>query len=117
MEGIDIMEENIEQLVSNFKAYHQEDPDLVASCGGRFEILGNHTDHNHGLCIASACNLEIIAAVKKNNKKIIRLKSLGFPIDELDLSDLTIKNIKMTSGLTSITNPSTDIIVINTNVF
>ena len=84
------MEENIEQLVSNFKAYHQEDPDLVASCGGRFEILGNHTDHNHGLCIASACNLEIIAAVKKNNKKIIRLKSLGFPIDELDLSDLKI---------------------------
>ncbi len=82
------MEENIEQLISNFRTFHQEEPELVASCGGRFEILGNHTDHNHGLCIASACNLEIIAAVKKNNNKVVRLKSLGFPIDELDLSDL-----------------------------
>lgn len=75
-------------LVNQFEAYHMEKAELVASCGGRFEILGNHTDHNHGLCIASACNLEITAAVRKTNDKVVRLKSVGFPLDELDLSNL-----------------------------
>ncbi len=85
------MENEIKQIISNFELYHGEKPTLVASCGGRFEILGNHTDHNHGLCIASACNLEIIAAVSKNKDKYVRLKSVGFPVDELDLSNLDIR--------------------------
>lgn len=84
------MEENIINLISQYKAFHQEEPELVASCGGRFEILGNHTDHNHGLCLASACNLEIIAAVRKNKDKRVVLKSVGFPVDELDLENLDI---------------------------
>ena len=83
------MEEKIENLINSFAAYFSCKPDLVASCGGRFEILGNHTDHNHGLCIASACNLEIIAAIKKNGNKEVCLKSLGFPIDEITLNDLS----------------------------
>ena len=84
------MEENISKIISLHEAYHQEKIDMVVSCGGRFEILGNHTDHNHGMCIASACNLEIVATVKKNSNKIVKLKSLGFPIDELDLSNLKV---------------------------
>ena len=84
------MEENISKIISLHEAYHQEKVDMVVSCGGRFEILGNHTDHNHGMCIASACNLEIVATVKKNSNKIVKVKSLGFPIDELDLSNLKI---------------------------
>ena len=84
------MEENIERVVGLFEHFHQEKAEYVFSCGGRFEILGNHTDHNHGLCIASACNLEIIAAVKKVNSKEVKLKSLGFPLDEVDLSNLEV---------------------------
>ena len=84
------MEENVNRIISLHEQYHQEKPDLVVSCGGRFEILGNHTDHNHGLCIASACNLEIVSTVKKNSNKEVRLKSLGFPLDEIDLSNLKI---------------------------
>ena len=84
------MEENIKQLIELFEEFHGEKVELVASCGGRFEILGNHTDHNHGLCIASACNLEIIAAVRKKEGTMVKLKSKGFPIDEVDLSDLSI---------------------------
>jgi galactokinase len=88
------MEENIKNLVNNYKAYHSEDPELVCSCGGRFEILGNHTDHNHGLCLASACNLEIIAAVKKRKDKVVVLKSLGYQENQVDLSDLSIVELE-----------------------
>ena len=85
------MEQKIETVLSNFESYFNSKPEMVVSCGGRFEILGNHTDHNHGLCIASACNLEIVAAVKKNKDKQVELKSLGFQLNDLSLDDLTAK--------------------------
>ena len=85
------MEQKIETVLSNFESYFNSKPEMVVSCGGRFEILGNHTDHNHGLCIASACNLEIVAAVKKNKDKQVELKSLGFQLNDLSLDDLSAK--------------------------
>ena len=52
-----------EQFIKTF----QDEPEKYLSCGGRFEVLGNHTDHNHGLCIAATCNLSVYAAVKKRD--------------------------------------------------
>lgn len=85
------MENKIAFLVSNYKETFFDDAQKVISCGGRFEILGNHTDHNHGLCLASACNLEIVAAVSKEESGKINFKSDGFELDEVDLLDLTPK--------------------------
>lgn len=82
------MEKEIASVIEMYERYHQEKAQYVVSCGGRFEILGNHTDHNHGLCIASSCNLEIIAAIKPTGNNHIRLKSIGFPVDEIDVEDL-----------------------------
>ena len=78
----------INNIIKLHEGYHEEKPEMVVSCGGRFEILGNHTDHNHGLCLASACDLEIIATIKGNKSKIVNLKSLGYQGDEIDLSNL-----------------------------
>lgn len=79
---------DIEFIKYKFSEVFLEKPEQVFSCGGRFEILGNHTDHNHGLCLASACNLEIISAVKKSETNIVKFKSAGFDMDEVDLSNL-----------------------------
>ena len=73
-----------EQFLTTF----QSEPSKFYSCGGRFEVLGNHTDHNHGLCIAATCDLEIYAAVNKRDDLIIRVLSEGFGYFELDLSSL-----------------------------
>ena len=54
-----------EELKLQYIDKYGEEPQHYFDCGGRFEILGNHTDHNHGLCLASACNLQIIAGVRK----------------------------------------------------
>ena len=88
------MEEIIKNLVNQYELFHGQKAELVASCGGRFEILGNHTDHNHGLCIASACNLEIVAALGKTNDNKVELKSIGFPLDEVDLSNLEVAELE-----------------------
>ena len=69
--------------------YSQEPTDFI-SCGGRFEILGNHTDHNHGLCMAATCNLAISSAVSKNEDLKVRLVSNGNPSFEIDLSNLDV---------------------------
>ena len=51
------------------------------SVGGRSEISGNHTDHNHGRVIAASVNLDILAVVKKTDDGVIRVKSEGFAED------------------------------------
>ena len=73
-----------EQFFTSF----QEQPDKYFSCGGRFEVLGNHTDHNHGLCIAATCDLAICCAVKKREDLLVKVLSEGFGYFEADLSSL-----------------------------
>ena len=63
----------------------------VFSAPGRTEIGGNHTDHQHGRVLAGSVNLDVIAAVAPNGDNVIRIQSEGFPMDEVDLSDLEPK--------------------------
>lgn len=58
------------------------------SAPGRTEIGGNHTDHNNGVVMAAAVNLDIIAVVSRNDSTIVRVKSHGFrDADVVDVSD------------------------------
>ncbi len=61
------------------------------SAPGRSEVCGNHTDHNHGKVLAAAINLDAIAVASKNNKDVIRLKSEGYDMDMVDITDLSPK--------------------------
>ena len=58
------------------------------SAPGRTEIGGNHTDHQRGRVLAASVNLDVIAAVSKNDDNIVRIKSVGYPIDEINLDCL-----------------------------
>lgn len=78
-------------LKNRFFEIYNSEPDKYLSCGGRFEVLGNHTDHNHGLCIAATCNLSIYCAAKKRGDLIVRIYSEGFNQSEIDLSSLAKK--------------------------
>lgn len=82
-------------LKNRFKKIYNLEPDKYLSCGGRFEVLGNHTDHNHGLCIAATCNLSIYAATKKRDDLIVRVYSEGFNQFEIDLSSLDKKDLEI----------------------
>ena len=80
--------ETKEHLSEMFSTTFQSNPEKFFSCGGRFEVLGNHTDHNHGLCLAATCNLSVYAAVKKRNDKIVKILSEGYGYYEIDLTKL-----------------------------
>lgn len=81
---------DIQKIKNNFEREFNIKGEMLFSCGGRFEILGNHTDHNHGLCLAATCNLCITAAVSKVDDNSVIFVSEGFPADHLDLSNLEI---------------------------
>ena len=63
----------------------------VFSAPGRTEIGGNHTDHQHGKVLAGSVNLDVIAAVAPSGDNTIRIQSEGFPMDVIDLADLSIR--------------------------
>jgi len=58
----------------------------IFSVSGRSELLGNHTDHNHGCVIATAVDPDIIAIAAPTDDSVIRVKSEGYPEDVVDIS-------------------------------
>lgn len=48
------------------------------SAPGRTEISGNHTDHNRGIVLAAAVNLDTVCAASPNDTGIITLYSHGY---------------------------------------
>ena len=63
-------------------------PERYFSAPGRTEIGGNHTDHQRGRVLAGAVNLDTVAAVKLNGTNVIRILSQGYPLCQVDLSQL-----------------------------
>ena len=62
----------------------------IYSAPGRTEIGGTHTDHNHGIVMAAAVDLDIIAVAASSEGSIIRVSSKGFPeMDEVDTAALS----------------------------
>lgn len=77
----------IDELILQFEKNFKSHPGYYIDTGGRFEICGNHTDHNHGLCLVANCSLRISALAKKDSKKV-RIKSAGYSYFEFGLDDL-----------------------------
>ncbi len=71
--------------------YGQRDNVRLFSAPGRTEIGGNHTDHQHGLVLAGSVNLDVIAIVSANCDGVVRIKSKGYRMDEVDTTDLDKK--------------------------
>jgi len=59
------------------------------SAPGRTEVGGNHTDHQDGRVLAAAVNLDILCVAARNKNEHIRIKSEGYPQDDVDLSELS----------------------------
>ena len=81
----------VSALAEQFERLTGSAPEAWFSSSGRAEIIGNHTDHNHGRVIVAAIGCDILAAVKKREDGVIRISSAGFPSFELKVSDLAAR--------------------------
>ena len=53
-------------------------------------LIHIYTDHNHGVVMAGAVDLDVIAVVSKNTDDVVRVKSKGFDgRDEVKLEQLS----------------------------
>ena len=85
---IDHTAERIIEAINCFTKNYGSDRDIyVFSVPGRSEIIGNHTDHNHGKVMAGAINRDILAVVAKNDDNVIRFCSEGYSKDQIKISD------------------------------
>lgn len=68
--------------------YPDRDDVKMYSASGRTEIGGNHTDHQRGVVLAGAVNLDAIAVVSFNNDNVVKVKSEGYDAFEISLNNL-----------------------------
>ena len=71
-------QERCEALIGRFESRYGRAPQQLVSAPGRTEILGNHTDHNHGRVLAASVTLDTLAAVAQNGTNTVNLYSEGF---------------------------------------
>ena len=93
-DAFDTQYERFLTVLDSFSKRFSKDADRevsLFSAPGRTEICGNHTDHNHGLVLAASISLDAIAVASKNDDNIIRIKSAGYPQDEVNCNDLSAK--------------------------
>ena len=76
-------------LDAGFSAAFGGAPERYFSAPGRTEIGGNHTDHQRGRVLAGAVNLDTQAAVRVNGTDTIRILSKGYPLCEVNVTELT----------------------------
>jgi len=75
-------------LDAGFAAIFGGAPERYFSAPGRTEVSGNHTDHQRGRVLAGAVNLDTVAAVRVNGTNVIRIQSKGYPMCQIELSQL-----------------------------
>lgn len=83
--------ERYRAVAEGFRALTGSPPDVFYSSPGRAEIIGNHTDHNHGKVIVSAISCDIVAAVRKRDDGVAEIVSKGFKPIRFRLSDISLK--------------------------
>ncbi len=90
---INAAKERYSEAIDDFyKLYGDRDNIRLFSAPGRTEIGGNHTDHQHGLVLAGSVNLDVISVVSANDSNIIRIKSKGYDVDELNIDELEVNS-------------------------
>ena len=75
------------EVIKNYQKLYSKQPEAYLQSGGRFELLGNHTDHNHGKTLAATCSLMIEGAFSKEENNIVKLCSKGQCQFEIDITD------------------------------
>lgn len=75
-------------LVSRFEKETDKSDFSIFSTAGRTELMGNHTDHNHGCVLCGSVQLDTLACAYKRDDTIIEILSEGYPQAIIDISEL-----------------------------
>ena len=74
-----------------FTEHFGSKPEHVICAPGRTEIMGNHTDHQHGRVIAAPVDLKMYGFIKETDDGCARIFSEGYGEFETDLRDTAVR--------------------------
>ena len=89
---------NYNELKLKFKDKFGDKGDIrIYSAPGRVELSGNHTDHQGGVCLAAAINLETAIAAARNGEDTICAFCEGFGEYEISITELSAREAERNS--------------------
>ncbi|MCI8327332.1 MAG: galactokinase [Lachnospiraceae bacterium] len=90
-ETIKVQKERYVNAIKSFMTLYPKSEEIsVFSAPGRTEVCGNHTDHQNGCVLAAAVNLDAIAIVSFHNDHVIRIQSVGYEQEFIELDHLNM---------------------------
>ena len=84
--------------LTRFSTIYKNTDVSIFSAPGRSEVMGNHTDHQHGEVLAAGINLDAIAIVSQTDGKLIRIVSGPYPMMKIDIGNLNKQKTKKGSS-------------------
>ncbi len=84
------LNDRAQQLFDHFVKSEGKNPEYIISSPGRAEILGNHTDHNHGKVMVASINCDILCFASPTQDGSITLCSEGYPPIKTSATDDSI---------------------------
>ena len=84
-------DKTISYLKERYISKFGKEPGYLFSSPGRIELLGNHTDHNHGKVLVSSINLKVLAVVGERDDDKVVVFSKGYKKIEININDLDIR--------------------------
>lgn len=89
--NVGLQRERYVNLFNWHKSFFGVDQAMILSSPGRTELGGNQTDHNGGIVLAGAVNLDSVAVVTKSDDNVVTVNSESYPLFKVDLNDLSMK--------------------------
>ena len=90
--------DRIIKLANDFTELYGDLDVTLFSVPGRTELSGNHTDHNNGRVLAASVDIDIIAIAAKVEGETVRIKSVGYREDSVDISSPTPETVRKGSS-------------------
>jgi len=80
---------DLQSILNEYTKYADNKP-VIISAPGRINLIGEHTDYNHGFVLPAAIDKRMIIALgKASNTQKVKIKSIDFDEEvEIDLADL-----------------------------
>lgn len=89
------------RYIASLEKFAQNFGDLgdvgIYSAPGRSEVCGNHTDHQHGLCVAASINLDVVAIARPRTDGLVNVLSEGYDMIIVDSSELKYAQAEQSS--------------------
>ena len=96
---VDLLRPRLAKLLNAFRNNEGCDADFLFSSPGRAEILGNHTDHNHGKVLVASISCDIVAAVKKTDDNTVKICSEGYSPIKFTVDDTSAKSSELGTSI------------------